>query len=92
MHPRYVPFVRPLAPSIFLGSVRMCTTATIEAKLREYEHALDNAATLYHQIGQLITTQSNDYTRDVMTRFTTATIIIQYLEPYSAEMRLLISL
>ena len=65
---------------------------TIEAKLREYEHALDNAATLYHQIGQLITTQSNDYTRDVMTRFTTATIIIQYLEPYSAEMRLLISL
>ena len=32
------------------------------------------APTLYHQIRQLATTQSNDYSLDVMTRLTTATI------------------
>jgi hypothetical protein len=47
---------------------------TIEAKIREYEHALDNAAQLYHEIQQLVTTQSNDYNIDVMTRLTTASI------------------
>ena len=47
---------------------------TIEAKIREYEHALDNAAQLYHEIQQLVTTQSNDYNLDVMTRLTTASI------------------
>ncbi len=47
---------------------------TIEAKIREYEHALDNAAGFYREIQQLVTTQSNDYSLDVMTRLTTATI------------------
>jgi len=47
---------------------------TIEAKIREYEDALDNAAQLYSEIQQLITTQSNDYNLDVMTRLTTASI------------------
>jgi hypothetical protein len=47
---------------------------TIEAKIREYEHALDNAAQLYREIQQLVTTQSNDYNLDVMTRLTTASI------------------
>lgn len=46
----------------------------IESKIIDYEHALDSAATLYHQIRQLATTQSNDYSLDVMTRLTTATI------------------
>ena len=47
---------------------------TIEAKIREYEDALDNAAQLYSEIQQLVTTQSNDYNLDVMTRLTTASI------------------
>lgn len=47
---------------------------TIEVKIREYEHALDNAAQLYREIQQLATTQSNDYNLDVMTRLTTASI------------------
>jgi hypothetical protein len=47
---------------------------TIEAKIREYEHTLDNAAQLYREIQQLVTTQSNDYNLDVMTRLTTASI------------------
>ena len=47
---------------------------TIEAKIREYEHALDNAAQLYHEIQQLVTTQRNDYNLDVMTKLTTASI------------------
>ena len=47
---------------------------TIEAKIREYEDALDSAAQLYSEIQQLITTQSNDYNLDVMTRLTTASI------------------
>ena len=47
---------------------------TIEAKIREYEHALDNAAQLYREIQQLVTTQSNDYNLDVMTRLTTVSI------------------
>jgi hypothetical protein len=46
---------------------------TIEAKIREYEHTLDNAAQLYRE-QQLVTTQSNDYNLDVMTRLTTASI------------------
>jgi hypothetical protein len=45
---------------------------TIEAKIKEYEHALNSAADIYREIQQLITTQSNDYNRDVMTRLTTA--------------------
>jgi hypothetical protein len=47
---------------------------TIEAKIREYEHALDNAAQLYREIQQLVATQSNDYNLDVMTRLTTDSI------------------
>ena len=47
---------------------------TIEAKIREYEHALDNAAQIYREIQQLVTTQSNDYNLDVMTRLTTTSI------------------
>jgi hypothetical protein len=47
---------------------------TIEAKIREYEHALDNASQLYREIQQLVTTQSNDYNLDVMTRLTTVSI------------------
>lgn len=47
---------------------------TIEAKIREYEDALDNAAQLYSEIQQLVITQSNDYNLDVMTRLTTASI------------------
>ena len=47
---------------------------TIEAKVRKYEHALDNAAQLYREIQQLVATQSNDYNLDVMTRLTTASI------------------
>ena len=47
---------------------------TIEAKIREYEDALDNGAQLYSEIQQLVTTQSNDYNLDVMTRLTTASI------------------
>jgi hypothetical protein len=47
---------------------------TLEAKIREYEHALDNAAQLYREIQQLVTTEGNDYNLDVMTRLTTASI------------------
>ena len=47
---------------------------TIEAKIREYEHALDNGAQIYREIQQLVTTQSNDYNLDVMTRLTTTSI------------------
>jgi len=47
---------------------------TIEAKIREYERALDSAAGFYREIQQLVTTQSNDYNLDVMTRLTTMTI------------------
>jgi hypothetical protein len=47
---------------------------TIEAKIREYEHALNSAADIYREIQQLITTQSNDYNLDVVTRLTTASI------------------
>jgi hypothetical protein len=47
---------------------------TIEAKIREYERTLDNAAQLYREIQQLVATQSNDYNLDVMTRLTTASI------------------
>ncbi len=42
----------------------------IEAKIREYEHILISAA--YHEIQQSVSTQSNDYNLDVMTRLTTA--------------------
>jgi hypothetical protein len=47
---------------------------TIEAKIREYERALDSAAGFYREIQQLVTTQSNDYNLDIMTRLTTMTI------------------
>ena len=47
---------------------------TIEAKIREYEHILISAAALYHEIQQSVSTQSNNYNLDVMTRLTTATI------------------
>ena len=47
---------------------------TVEAKIREYEHTLDSAAGFYRQIQQLVATQSNDYSLDVMSRLTTATI------------------
>lgn len=47
---------------------------TIEAKIREYEHALNSAVDIYREIQQLVTTQSNDYNLDVMTRLTTASI------------------
>ena len=47
---------------------------TIEAKIREYEHALNSAADIYREIQQLVTTQSNDYNLDVVTRLTTASI------------------
>ena len=47
---------------------------TIEAKIREYENALDCVPGFYHELQQLVTTQSNDYSLDVMTRLTTATI------------------
>jgi hypothetical protein len=47
---------------------------SIEAKIREYEHILISAAALYHEIQQSVSTQSNDYNLDVMTRLTTGTI------------------
>lgn len=46
----------------------------IEAKIREYENALDRAAGIYRDIQELVRTQSNDYNLDVTTRLTTATI------------------
>jgi len=46
----------------------------IEAKIREYENALDSAAGFYRDIQELVTTQSNNYNLDVMTRLTTTTI------------------
>ena len=47
---------------------------TVEAKIREYEQALDIAVGFYREIQQLVITQSNDYNLDVTTRLTTATI------------------
>jgi hypothetical protein len=47
---------------------------TIEPKIREYENALDCPAGFYHELQQLVTTQSNDYSLDVMIKLTTATI------------------
>jgi hypothetical protein len=47
---------------------------TIEAKISEYERALDMAAGLYREVQRLVTIQSNDYNLDVMKRLTTATI------------------
>jgi hypothetical protein len=47
---------------------------TIEAKIKDYERALDSAAGFYREIQRLVTTQSNDYNLDVMKRLTTATI------------------
>jgi hypothetical protein len=47
---------------------------TIEATIREYEKALDCAAGFYRELQQLVTNQSNDYSLNVMTRLTTATI------------------
>lgn len=42
--------------------------------MAEYEHALNRAADLYREIQQLVTTQNNDYSLNVMTRLTTCTI------------------
>jgi hypothetical protein len=47
---------------------------TIEAKIREYEHALNSAVGLYLEIQQSIATESNDYNLDVAKRLTNATI------------------
>ena len=47
---------------------------TIEAKIREYEHALNSAAGLYLEIQQLVEAKNNDYNLDVAKRLTTATI------------------
>jgi hypothetical protein len=46
----------------------------IEAKVREYERALDSASGFYREIQGLVMSQSNDYNLDVMKRLTTATI------------------
>ena len=46
----------------------------IEAKIGEYEHALNRAAEVYREIQQLIMTQNNDYSLNVMTTLTTCTI------------------
>jgi len=46
----------------------------IEAKIREYERALDKAAGIYREIQGLVTNQSNEYNLDVVKRLTTATI------------------
>jgi hypothetical protein len=43
----------------------------IEAKIREYERALDSAAGIYHEIQELVTNQDNDYNLDVVKRLTT---------------------
>ena len=51
-----------------------CKAETIDAKIRDYEHALVSAAGLYREIQRLVTIQSNDYNLDVMKRLTTATI------------------
>jgi hypothetical protein len=47
---------------------------TIEAKIKEYEQALDVAAGFYREIQRLVATESNGYNLDVMKRLTTATI------------------
>lgn len=47
---------------------------TIEAKIKEYEHALNIAASLYLEIQQLVESKNNDYNLDVAKRLTTATI------------------
>jgi len=46
----------------------------IEAKMGEYEHALKRVAEVYHEIQQLVMTQNNDYSLNVMTRLTTCTL------------------
>ena len=46
----------------------------IEAKIGEYEHALNRAAEVYREIQQLVMTQNNDYSLNVMTTLTTCTI------------------
>jgi hypothetical protein len=46
----------------------------IEAKIREYERALDSAAGLNLEIQQLVEAKNNDYNLDVVKRLTTATI------------------
>jgi len=47
---------------------------TIEAKIKEYENALNIAASLYLEIQQLVEPKNNDYNLDVAKRLTTATI------------------
>ena len=47
---------------------------TIEAKIREYEHALNIAAGLYLEIQQLVEAKNNDYNLDVAKRLTPVTI------------------
>jgi hypothetical protein len=46
----------------------------IEAKIKEYESALDSAAGIYREIQELVTNQGNVYNLDVMKRLTTTTI------------------
>jgi hypothetical protein len=38
---------------------------TIEAKIKEYEHALNSAAGLYLEIQQLVEAKNNDYNREL---------------------------
>jgi hypothetical protein len=47
---------------------------TIEAKIKEYQHALNSAAGLYLEIQQLMEAKNNDYNLDVAKRLTTSTI------------------
>ena len=62
-----------------------CKAVTIEAKIRDYEHALDSAVGLYLEIQQLIATQSNDYNPDVTKRLTNATINFKYMIKQTGE-------
>lgn len=46
----------------------------LKQKIKEYEHALNIAASLYLEIQQLVESKNNDYNLDVAKRLTTATI------------------
>ena len=62
-----------------------CKAETIEAKIREYKHVLNNAAGLYLEIHQLVATESNDYNLDVTKRLTTATINFKNMTEKAGE-------
>jgi len=47
----------------------------IEAKIREYERAIDSAAGFYREIQGLVVNQSNDYNLEVMKRLTLLLIL-----------------